>query len=89
MESIILIFKKDQNLAKHYENYNFIQTEVLLMSKRILPENEYIFHTGLDGADLISKIEQNTITLEKIADTRDGIIASKIKDLLFLEKPTD
>lgn len=36
------------------------------LAKRILSENEYIFHTGIDGSDLIAKIEENTIPLEKM-----------------------
>jgi len=89
VDSIILMFKKDKTLSKHYENYNFTESSVELIAKRILPENEYIFRTSIDSTDLFAKIEENTIPLEKIADIRDGIAAGRIKDLLFLENPID
>ena len=44
---------------------------------------------SLESDNLITKITTNTFKVKEIGDVKDGIIAGRIKDLLFIDKNVD
>ena len=71
----------DKNLSKISET----TIKAILQDKEIIFRIE--FNEGIDG--LVAKIEQNTLKVKEIADVKDGIVAGRIKDLLFVGNKID
>lgn len=63
------------------------ETDVL----SILSDKETIFRLEINTKfdNLISKIEANTLKVKEIAEVKDGIVAGKIKDILYIDKKED
>lgn len=49
------------------------------------PENRFLI-SHKEDSEILNKIKRDTIKLEEIAEVRDGIVAGRIKDLLFHEQ---
>jgi len=58
---------------------------------KITSDEEVIFRLEMSAAneDLISKIKKDTVRVIDIGEVKDGIIAGRIKDLLFIDKKLD
>jgi adenine-specific DNA-methyltransferase len=70
------------------------QTSELLSQtdlQNILMDKEVIFRleVSLESDNLLTKITNNTLKVKDIADVKDGVIAGRIKDLLFIDKKVD
>lgn len=95
VDSVIIIFKNEKANNNHFlSRYNCSLDNLSSISPRQIP-NTYVLQSPSNQFDLnydygtdftISKIRNNSVHLELIADTKDGIIQSKIPDLLFLKE---
>ncbi len=53
------------------------------------PSNQFDLSYDPKIANLINKIKSNSLSLESISETKDGIIQGKVSDKLFLDMPLD
>ncbi|MFQ5963806.1 MAG: Eco57I restriction-modification methylase domain-containing protein [Candidatus Scalinduaceae bacterium] len=53
------------------------------------PSNQFDLTYNPKIANLINKIKSNSLSLERISETKDGIIQGKVADKLFLNMPLD
>jgi hypothetical protein len=53
------------------------------------PSNQFDLSYNPKIANLINKIKSNSLSLESISETKDGIIQGKVSDKLFLDMPLD
>ena len=95
VDSIILFYKNLKNasdivFAKANVSVNEIklkegiQIPITYFSNS--PNSQFDLNYSAGKSDLIDKIRFNTIPLSNLSETRDGIIQSKIPDVLFLSK---
>jgi hypothetical protein len=95
VDSVIIIFKNEKANNNHFlSRYNCNLDNLSSISPKQIP-NIYVLQSPSNQFDLnydygtdltISKIRNNSVHLELIGDTKDGIIQSKIPDLLFLKE---
>lgn len=98
VDNIIIIYKNS------CESYDFIKSKnrVLLLdlektSSKMIPISHFLdshnnqFDLGYDPKIdiIVNKINDKSVHLGTIAEIKDGVIQSKIPDLLFLKKPID
>lgn len=95
VDSIIIIFKNNKNeLSEIFAKSNVGVKEINNCARIRIPisyfENspnkQFDLDYSVGKSDLIEKIRIKTNPLGSISDTKDGIIQSKIPDILFLEK---
>jgi len=95
VDSIIIIFKNKKNLNTQVSTKANVNLYHLSSTEKTSIPTEYFKNSPNKQFDLvysptkeklIKKIRTNTVPLESISDTRDGIIQSKIPDILFLNK---
>lgn len=94
VDSIILNYKNIENKAKYIHSkpnasiLNISETKSIKIPVDYFKNsssNQFDLNYSLDTSNLINKIKFNTKLLGEISETKDGIIQSKIKDLLFLK----
>jgi type I restriction-modification system DNA methylase subunit len=87
VNSVVIVFQKT-NMAKDCDVFAFqndLVTKVSTVERVVFEndgENRFII-SQTQNSDLKSKIEANTCKLSDIADVKDGIVAGKVKDMLF------
>ena len=93
VDSIILSYKNTINsatelIAKNNINLKNINTKegiiIPISYFKNSPNNQFDLNYSVLKSDTLKKIVKNTIKLSEISETRDGIIQSKIPDVLFL-----
>jgi hypothetical protein len=93
VDSVIVENYPDKN-AK-YKAFKITTEELHKLSEvelsKITSDEELIFRLEMSVAneDLISKIKKDTVRVIDIGEVKDGIIAGRIKDLLFIDKKID
>jgi len=89
VNSIVFVFKREKNDDL---NCNIVKVKNSLIEKeneisnsifRSDKKNMFIISLNLNQLKIRKKIEENKIKLEDIAEVRDGIVAGRIKDILF------
>ena len=95
VDSIILSYKNTINsatelIAKNNINLKNINTKegiiIPISYFKNSPNNQFDLNYSVLKSDTLKKIVKNTIKLSEISETRDGIIQSKIPDVLFLKE---
>jgi len=95
VDTIILIFKSIINKSTHLVSRPSLKIyELETKTKAIIPfsyfrksrNNQFDLNHSDSKSLLLNKITNNTIQLGEISETRDGIIQSKIPDVLFLKE---
>jgi adenine-specific DNA-methyltransferase len=95
VDSIILFYKNIKNTFSEIFAKSNVCVSEINFSNRIKipisyftnsPNKQFDLNYSLGKSNLIDKIRTNSIPLGEISDTRDGIIQSKIPDVLFLNK---
>lgn len=95
VDSIILFYKNIKNATIDILAKPNVSVSEINFAERIRIPNSYFTNSpnkqfdlgySLGKSDLVEKIRVNTKPLGDITDTRDGIIQSKIPDVLFLTK---
>lgn len=96
VDSVIVSNFSNNLTEKTYTSYELNTTAFSKISETkvssIIENKEVIFNIEIndDLNFLISKIELNTIKIKTIGEVRDGIVAGKIKDILYInEKDND
>ena len=93
VDSIILTYKNTINsattlIAKNNVNLKNINTKVVINITityfKDSPNNQFDLNYSLSKSEILNQLLKNTIKLGEISETRDGIIQSKIPDVLFL-----
>ena len=93
VDSIILTYKNTINsattlIAKNNVNLKNINTKVGINIPityfKDSPNNQFDLNYSLSKSEILNQLLKNTIKLGEISETRDGIIQSKIPDVLFL-----
>ena len=93
VDSIILTYKNTINsattlIAKNNVNLKNINTKVGINIPityfKDSPNNQFDLNYSLSKSEILNQLLKNTIILGEISETRDGIIQSKIPDVLFL-----
>ena len=93
VDSIILTYKNTINsattlTAKNNVNLKNINTKeginIPITYFKDSPNNQFDLNYSLSKSDILNQLLKNTIKLGEISETRDGIIQSKIPDVLFL-----
>lgn len=95
VDSVILIFKNQKPINNYFLSRYSCTLDTLPRAKANVIPNDYVLHSPSNQFDLnydyatdltIRKIRENSVHLGVIADTKDGIIQSKIPDMLFVEE---
>lgn len=95
VDSIILFYKNCKNESSEIFAKLNVSVSGINFSDRIKipisyftnsPNNQFNLNYTIDKSNLIEKIRVNSKPLGEISDTKDGIIQSKIPDVLFLNK---
>lgn len=94
VNNIVLIITKNKqnNNCTIYEYMNGNITQVMKKSNSDFisdPEKRFFISQAGKSKSLLKKIEQTSVKLGEIAEVRDGIVAGRIKDLLFQKKKID
>ncbi|MDO9538195.1 MAG: TaqI-like C-terminal specificity domain-containing protein, partial [Thermoplasmata archaeon] len=98
VDNILMFFKNDMKIYEYLNIKNKIEPyELNLRKSKLVPITSFIespnmqFDLGYNPKRfmLTRKIREQSIKLGEISDIRDGIIQSKIPDVLFLKKPVD
>ena len=95
VDSVIVSNFSNDLLEKIYTSYELNTTTFSKISETnissIIENKEVIFKLEInDELDLfISKIQENTIQVKEIGEVKDGIIAGRIKDILFIDEKKD
>ena len=93
VDSIILTYKNTINsattlIAKNNVNLKNINSKVGINIPityfKDSPNNQFDLNYSLSKSEILNQLLKNTIKLGEISETRDGIIQSKIPDVLFL-----
>jgi hypothetical protein len=95
VDSIIIFYKNIKNAGKYITakantsvnkigDDDYIQIPINYFTSS--PNSQFDLNYSASKSDLIDKIRKDTVSLGLISDTRDGIIQSKIPDVLFLKK---
>lgn len=94
VDSIILLYKNSKNASSEIFARSNVNVNEIYSSERIKIPNSYFINSPskqfdlnytIDKSNLIEKIRISTKPLGDISETRDGIIQSKIPDVLFLK----
>ncbi|MFA4890888.1 MAG: N-6 DNA methylase [Candidatus Gracilibacteria bacterium] len=88
VNSVVLIFEKTKKTKKcnlhEYKDGKVLKVgEIDNSDFRKDTEKRFIISQGDNSSDLLAKINVNSVKLDEIAEVRDGIVAGRIKDLLF------
>jgi len=95
VDSIILFYKNVKNASKTiYAKSNVSVNEINSSSGIEIPityfasspNNQFDLNYSIGKSNLVDKIRNGSTSLGEMSDTRDGIIQSKIPDVLFLTK---
>jgi hypothetical protein len=92
VDSVIVSNFSNSCIDKIYTSYELNTTTFSKISETninaIIENKEVIFKVEIsDELDLfISKIEVNTVKVKEIGDVKDGIIAGRVKDILYLKE---
>ncbi len=98
VNSIIVILqntkKRSSLVSKHIESEldlisSIEQKEIPYTYFKLSPSNQFDLNYNPDSEQLITKIKDRSLILSDIAEIKDGIIQSKIGDLLFLNSQQD
>jgi len=98
IDSIIIIYGNYKNNNKEIRVKNRVSlknlsqvltTDIPISYFLNSPNNQLDLSYNPKSALLLSKIKCQSTTLGEIGDVKDGIIQSKIPDILFLKKPKD
>jgi hypothetical protein len=95
VDSVIIISTKSSEANNIYESYLLDKKDIILTSKINLEIIEtdplHIFKINVDDDinDLLIKIQNDTVRVIDIGEVKDGIIAGRIKDLLYINSPID
>jgi adenine-specific DNA-methyltransferase len=93
VDSIIICYKNVKNKSKSvFARSNIAVNNIRLQNPISIPisyfnnspNKQFDLNYSQVKSNLINKIRNNSISLGEISDTRDGIIQSKIPDVLFL-----
>jgi len=93
VNSVIIVNYPEEN-AK-YRAFNLSHQKIQKLSETdlvtILQDKEIIFRLEFNATfdKLISKIEENTLRVKQIGEVKDGIIAGRLKDILFIVNKKD
>ena len=93
VESIIIVCKP----ANHTKTYSYKKLNGSIETKHFCVEassimlgDQYTFLTNFSDSDaILEKLDRASYRLSDIADLKDGIVAGKIKDILFIDFPID
>ncbi len=88
VNSVVLIFEKTKkqkrcNLHEYKNGEGLKVGEIDNSDFRKDAERRFIISQEDNSNDLLAKINVNSVKLGKIAEVRDGVVAGRIKDLLF------
>jgi len=95
VDSILIFFERDQRKPEFIcarrkvkqRDINNAQTLLIPVSYfELSPSSQFDLNYSTTKYDLLKKITTHSIPLGDISDTKDGIIQSKIGDILFLSK---
>ncbi len=98
VDSILLFYKNMINVSDYiYVKNSVLPNTLFSKPKSIVPityfneSSNKQFNLSYDPiiSDLMKKISSKSVLLGSISETRDGIIQSKIPDILFLKSPLD
>lgn len=94
VSSIVLTFvkagKSDSCSINEYEGGSIVEKSIVSNQEFAKQsENKFVPATASDSNSIFQKVEHNSIKLEEIADVRDGIVAGRIKELLFHKEKID
>lgn len=98
VDSIILTYKnrprsdsfiKVKNETDAKEIYKKSETLIPVDYFINSPSKQFDLNFNPSKSNLVNKILKNSVSLGEISDTKDGIIQSKIPDVLFMKEPID
>ena len=93
VDSIILTYKNIPNSNPEINAKNDVNLNDISIKEGIKipvgyfknsPNNQFDLNYSISKSNIIEQLIANTIQLGEISETRDGIIQSKIPDILFL-----
>ena len=98
VDNIVIIYKNSQESCDNIKVKNKVLLEKLgIFKPKIIPisyfqnspNSQFDLDFNLNNREIINKIKIKSVCLGDISKIKDGIIQSKISELLFLKKPID
>ena len=98
VDSIILIFKRQERISDYIHAKRKVMEDDLRRAETIeipvsyfelSPSAQFDLNYTPSKHGLLSKLKSNSVALETITDTKDGIIQGKVEDRLFLKAKLD
>ena len=98
VDSILILFSNNKNEINEIRAKNKVTIKTLQTADNLIipieyfttsPSMQFDLNYNVNTFRLIKKIQNQSLPLEKLSETKDGIIQGAVDDILFLSNPID